>query len=185
MANGTTIYDILNFATSRTGPASGTYKNISVTVTMAQPVVLPAPGNAPDATQLAGFIFFDVDNNFADGTNFTTCGANGTYDGVDYLVDLVLSGGRLADGNYPIVILPAGTKVGEAAVSVSGDNVTFVVSIAKIGNQPAGPFNVGTALGNGIGPTDCAPNAGYATGAAAMRSTIEPVTTWHSWRYRN
>lgn len=165
-ATGATIYDITNVATSRTGPAGGTYSTITVTATFVQTVLLPAPGALPDVagTQLAFILAFDIDGNFADGVNLGLCGTGGggTYNGVDYEVDANGgSGNRLADGNYAIRIEPAGTQTGEATVGTSGNTITWIIPIAAIGNNPAGPFNFGMIVGNQNNPSDCAANSGY------------------------
>jgi hypothetical protein len=160
-ATGTTIYDITGVTTSRTGPAGGTYSQIAVTVTFAQPVVLPAAGAAPDGpgADLVSELYFDTDGNFANGSNFAFCGPLGTYNGVDFAVN---ASNRLADGNYPINgPLPAVTVSGEATVAVNGNSVTFTVPISALGNNPAGPFNFGITVGNSQTPSDCAANAGY------------------------
>jgi hypothetical protein len=167
-ATGTTIYDITGVTTSRTGPPGGTYTTITVTATFVQPVLLPAAGALPDGagTQLAFILAFDIDGNFADGTNYALCGSGGggTYNGADYIVDANgITGARLADGNYPIKIEPAGTQTGEATVSVAGNTITWTVPISAIGNNPAGPFNFGMIAGNGPSPSDCAANSGYTT----------------------
>ncbi len=163
IANGATIYDITGVTSSRTGPPGGTYTTITVAVTFAQPVALPPPGGTPDVagTQLAGYVVFDTDGNFADGTNFNFCstGGGGTYNGADYQVYLFT---RLADGSYPIQgPLPTVTQTGEAAVTVNGNTIAFTIPIAAIGNNPAGPFNLGVVAGNNGNPSDCAANSGY------------------------
>ncbi len=178
-ATGSTIYDITGATSSRTG-ASGTYTTISVTVTFVQPVVIPAPGGAPDGpgADLIAQVYFEIDNNPNDGSNFAYCGANGTYDGVDYYVD---ASTRLADGNYPIDILPAGTKTGEADVLTNGDSIIFTLPISAIGNNPTGPFNLGMTVGNSQTPSDCAANSGFTPAIAigqAMRVPEKPSPWW-------
>lgn len=181
-ATGATIYDITNVTTSRTGPSGGTYNLIAVTVTFAQPVVLPAAGASPDlaGTQLVTLLGFDTDGIFSDGSNFTFCGPLGTYDGVDYQV---AAAARLADGNYPIQgPLPATTQTGEATVSVSGNSVTFGVPIAAIGNHPAGPFNLGVTVGNEPAASDCASNTGFtATSVTRQPLSITRHATGSPW----
>jgi hypothetical protein len=162
-ALGTTIYDITGVTSSRTGPAGGTYTTITVAITFVQPVLIPAAGATADGagTQLGGYVVFDTDGNFANGSNFAFCaaGGGGTYNGADYQIVLFT---RLADGNYPIQgPLPAVTQSGEAQVAVAGNTITFTIPISAIGNNPAGPFNLGMALGNTPGPSDCAANSGY------------------------
>src|SRR5215469_4508350 len=166
-----TIYDISGFTTSRTGPPGGTYKTITATATFVQPVVLPAAGALPDATQLAFILAFDTDNNASDGTNYALCstGGGGTYNGADFIVDgNGATGNRLADGNYQISSQPAGTATGEATVSASGNTMTWTIPISALGGNPAGPFNFGLIVGNGPAPTDCAANTGYTTASAAL-----------------
>jgi hypothetical protein len=180
---GATIYDITGVTTSRTGPAGGTYNLISVTITFAQPVVLPAAGGSPDlaGTELVTLLGFDTDGNFANGSNFVYCGPLGTYDGVDYQVS---AASRLADGNYPIEgPLPAVTQTGEATVSVSGNSVTFGVPIAAIGNHPAGPFNLGVTVGNETTPSDCASNTGFTATSVSRQpmSTTQHATPGSHW----
>lgn len=181
-ATGATIYDILQVTTSRTGPAGGTYNQIAVTVTFAQPVVLPAAGATPDVagTQLVAELYFDIDGNFADGINRAFCGPLGTYNGVDYVV---FAGTRLADGNYSIHVEPADTQTGEATVAVAGNSVTYTVPIAAIGNNPAGVFNFGMTAGNAPTPSDCAANAGYTAASAVVHpmsgiGSPNTVTKW-------
>jgi len=159
-ATGTTIYDITGVTVSRTGPPGGTYNMITVTYTMVQPVVLPAAGAAPDAAgaDLVALTYFDTDGNVATGTNFTYCGAAEAFNGVDYVVN---ASTRLADGNYNIIVEPAGTPVGEATVAVNANTVTFGIPISVIGNHPAGPFNFGSTVGNSQTPSDCAANTGF------------------------
>jgi len=161
-ATGATIYDITGVTSSRTGPPGGTYTTITVAVTFVQPVALPPAGGTPDiaGAELAGYLVFDTDGNFADGTNFNFCGSGGggTYNGADYQVYLFT---RLADGSYPIQALPSTTQTGEAAVTVNGNTIAFTIPIAAIGNNPAGPFNLGVVSGNNGTPSDCAANSGY------------------------
>lgn len=162
-ATGTTIYDITGVTSSRTGPPGGTYTTMTVAVSFAQPVVIPAAGAGLDlaGADLGAFIVFDTDGNFANGTNFTFCaaGGGGTYNGADYQVSAFT---RLADGNYPIQgPLPAVTQTGEAQVAVVGNTITYTIPISAIGNNPAGPFNLGVVVGNSPNPTDCAANSGY------------------------
>lgn len=162
------VYDILGVATSRTGPAGGGYTTIQVSVKSAAPALLPPPGTVPDGTQVAGSVGFDVDGNLSDGSNFGCTSPSTTYS-FDYAVDMVASGGRLVDGNHPINIYSAAMKVGEATPSVNGNTLSLTIPIASIGNRASDPFNLGMELGNGIGPTDCAPNSGHMTSDASRQ----------------
>jgi hypothetical protein len=179
-ATGTTIYDITQVASLRTGPVGGTYATIAVTVTFAQPVVIPAAGTAPDGAgaDLVALVYFDIDNNPSDGSNFALCGANGTYLGVDYLIN---ASTRLADGNYPIDILPAVTQTGEATVQTNGDVITYTLPISAIGNNPTGPFNLGMTAGNSQTPSDCAANGGFTPAIAIGHPMKAPEKASSPW----
>ena len=179
-ATGTTIYDITGATSLRTGPAGGTYTTIAVTVTFVQPVVIPAAGGAPDGpgADLVAQLYFDIDNTATDGSNFAFCGTNGTYDGVDYTVN---ASTRLADGNYPIDVLPANTQTGEAAVAVNGDSITYTLPISAIGNNPAGAFNLGMTAGNSQTPSDCAANGGFTPASISVHPMSAPKKSSSPW----
>ena len=183
-----TIYDITGFTISRTGPPGGHYTTITVKATFVQPVLLPAAGALPDATQLAFILAFDTDNNTATGTNYNLCstGGGGTYNGADFIVDgNGATGNRLADGNYQITAQPASTATGEATVIASGNTMTWTVPISALSGVPAGPFNFGLIVGNGPAPSDCAPNSGFqpASDALAPLSGTPSSRTFTTWSH--
>jgi hypothetical protein len=169
-----TVYDLTNVTATRYGPPNFTYTAISVTETFVQPVLLPAPGAAVDPTTLAGYVHFETDNNPATGFNYSFCGPNGTYLGIDYDVVLFV---RLADGNYPVIHNPSGAKTGEAFVVLNGSSVTFIVPIAALGGSPTGPFHVATTIGNAPNPTDCAANSGLTPDFLKGK----PALTFQTW----
>ena len=186
-----TEYDITQVTTSRTGPPGGTYSTITVTATFVPNVVLPAAGALPDQTMLGFILAFDINNNFTDGTNYALCGSGGggTYNGADYIVNGSGGTARLADGNYPIQIQPAGTQTGEATVAASTNTMTWTIPISAIGNVPAGPFNVGVISGNGPAPQDCAANSGYTATSiilhpdAGIQRGIPQGHTYTTWSH--
>jgi hypothetical protein len=171
-----TIYDITNVCMTRSAPVAGARTTVSVTITFAQPVLLPPPGGSPDVTTLVAVVGFDVDGNFADGAVLPFCGALGTYN-----VDEVISmGNRLADGNYPISAA-AGPPAGEATPFVNGNSITLVLGLATVGGAP---ISLGMAIGNKAIPTDCAPNSGYISlGSLRRPLSLTPGTgkPWRSW----
>jgi hypothetical protein len=161
-ATGATIYDITGVNTLRFGSGVPYYNILSVSVTFLQPaVVLAASGAAPDpaGADLVANVYIDVDNNPATGSTFSPCGANGTYNGVDYVIVARTS---FLNGGYPLYALPSNTQVGGGAlVEVNGNTVTYSVQIADIGNSQNGPFNVAVSVGNSQTVSDCAANGGF------------------------
>ncbi len=167
-------WDIQTVQAQRIGPPGSTYTEIVVSIAFEKQTPndgvadntafgsLPAPGTlATTASQLAGYILIDIDGNIATGLAFG-CPGSASFGGVDFFVDFGENKPMLADGNAPVEsTVPFGTQVGEAQISGGGNVVNATVKIANIGGSSSGPFNVGTAWGNGLSLSDCAPNAGY------------------------
>jgi len=158
-----TVYDITKVVSRRMDtPPLGSYDRIEVELTFNQVVILPPPGGVPGVlgVELAFDLGFNTDLSAGTGTNLS-CGALGSWSGVDYAVvgEGGIFGPRLANGNYLITDAFL-TPTGEAAVSVSGTILTITVPLSALGGDD-GQTHLYVFAGNRNGGllnvTDCAP----------------------------
>lgn len=159
-----TTWDISNVSTSRTGIGSS-YTQITVTVTYDQSnafsSLVPAGTSGNSNTQLGTLIYFNSDSNPVTGLS-TNLGGCGPWAGIDFVVSAgeSITGGRLADGNFPIVTVPGFVQVGEASVSGSGGTVSYGVPLSAIGGS-SGQIAVlaENFSGSNENVTDCVPDS--------------------------
>lgn len=177
------VYDILDVASTRTGPPGTTYTQMWLTIDYSQPVVLPYPGASSLGLPVlyAGIVGLDTDGNPADGASFGFCGPQK----YDFLIDMVTSGPRLADGSWNIVNA-SGTKTGEATPIAGGNTLTLLIPVAAIGNNQMGAYGLVIVSGDGLSPTDCAPDTfgGYVTAGVSLKPlAVKPALPLRStWR---
>ena len=159
-----TVYDITKVVSRRMDTAPlGSYDTIQVELTFTQPVVLPAAGSSPGAfgVELAFDLGFNTDLNTSTGTNLS-CGALGSWTGVDYAVvgEGAPIGARLGNGNY-VITNAVLTPTGEATVSVSGTVLTINVPLSALGGDDGQTHLyvfAGNRNGGFLNTTDCAPD---------------------------
>lgn len=162
-----TVYDITKIETQRLDNSPfGSYDTLRVSVTFAQPVVLPPAGGTGDAagTQMIPEIAIDTDQNPGTGTSYG-CGATLGFSmpGSEFFLFSWEGNGRLANGNYEVWNAATVTVSGQATPSVNGNVLTFSIPLSALGGDD-GATRVGVFAGNMNGGvvnvTDCAPNGG-------------------------
>jgi hypothetical protein len=173
---GPTQWDIASVTTSRTGIGS-TYTQITVTVTYDQgnafSSLVPAGTTGSSNTQLGTFIYFNADSNPATGQS-VTFGGCGPWDGMDFAVadGSVLYGGRLADGNFPIVNTSL-VQVGEASVSGSGSTISYGIPLSAIGGSSGQMAVTAENFPGGVASaTDCLPDSSTEIVTSQVRSPL-------------
>jgi len=174
-------WDISSIVANRIGPPGGTYTEIVVSTAFEHPDGVAdgtaggslTPAGGPDCVVsasnavLCGQIYIDTDGNPATGNNVTICGANGSYPGTDYVVDVGADAPLNGTGQAPVFASTGGVlesmQVGYATVTVSqgGSGVNVFIPISLIGGSANGPFNVGVAWGTAGFANDCAANTGF------------------------
>ncbi|MDQ6826754.1 MAG: hypothetical protein M3Z14_06095 [Candidatus Eremiobacteraeota bacterium] len=157
---GGTAWDITTVDTSR--PITGATA-LRVDITLAQAISgasLPAAGTTPSGTQLSVTLILST------GTSGTSlhfppgaCAGNAVVSNITYLMNL--TGKRLADGNFALTNAVSGAQSGEVTATFPGPNtISYSIPTAGIG-AGTGATTMLVVTGNGLGFTDCAPNAGF------------------------
>lgn len=161
-AAGATAWDITQVTTSRLVSNPTT---LTVNITMAQAISsasLPAVGSKlTSPTQLGVSVLISTG---ASGNSVTpkagSCTGNPTFPSVAFSLDPGMSVARLADGNFAI-LNAASANVGEAAVSFTPPNtLSYAIPISAIGGG-SGAVGLAVIAADGVGTTDCAPDAGF------------------------
>ncbi|WP_046245458.1 hypothetical protein [Hymenobacter terrenus] len=169
-ASGTgrgTNYDLLSTTVQRTA------SSLNITLTFAQPVLLPAPGDTVvTPSQLRGIISLDTDQNSATGTGPFGCEANPANINPDVYLDLGVISSRNADGTFPVVSFIVGEpvtqpdgstiqpllgteEVARATVRLRNNRLQLRIPLAQLKDD--GLVNLAVLVGNGAEfITDCA-----------------------------
>ena len=144
------------------------FTQLRVEITFAQTPKLVPKDNVAVGDEVMGYVEFDTDDNVATGTtgNYNLfCG--GIPMGVNFGINLFT---RNANGDYPIFD-NTGAFTGDVATPTVVDNtIVLSVQLSKFGGDD-GATKMGMVLGNGPGPTDCAPNDNTALYTTRPRRT--------------
>lgn len=146
-------YDVRRVSTSRTSDT------LTLAVNLTTAPSIPAAGNTVGAGDLAGFICFDSDEIKGTGIPSASYYFAPTLPvaqaiGVDYFVSLFYVN---VSGNYDIYETASFTDVGDATPAVAGTVLTLTIPLTELGGDD-GKTDMNAVFGNGVGPTDCAPD---------------------------